>query len=195
MIKKMILAVVASVFLLLSMGVSAEPAVQVLDCKLNDGRTSDDAHALNAKWLKWAHATAGTDEITSSYVSAIVGDFGGFMWLDSYPSQAVWATIAEAGLGDDNAYKTNKRPFASSPVVLERSLVPFSPRAPRNLLQMRAHCPDGPRSFAVFPPMPVLRRADAVGNRSCVALPPASLQSCRSRFWSQRGSSRKTQLI
>jgi len=102
MIKKTILVVAASVFLLLSVGASAEPAVQVLDCKLNDGKTSDDAHALNAKWLKWAHATAGTDEITSSYVSAIVGDFGGFMWVDSYPSLAVWATIAEAELEDDD---------------------------------------------------------------------------------------------
>jgi transposase len=32
------------------------------------------------------------------------------------------------------AYKTNKRSFASSPAVLERSLVPFSPRSLRNLL-------------------------------------------------------------
>jgi len=102
MFKKMILAVAASAFLLLSVGVSAEPAVQVLDCKLNDGMTRDDAHALNAKWLKWAHEIAGTDEITSSFVSAIVGDFGGFMWVDSYPSLAVWAAINEAELADDD---------------------------------------------------------------------------------------------
>jgi hypothetical protein len=101
-IKKMILAVAASFFLLLSVGVSAEPAVQVLNCKLNDGMTSDDAHAPNAKWLKWAHAMVGNDEITSSFVSAIVGDFGGFMWVDSYPSLAVWATIAEAELDEDD---------------------------------------------------------------------------------------------
>ena len=67
------------------------------------------------------------------------------------------------------AYKTNKRPFASSPAVLERGLVPFSPRAPRNLLQMRAHCPDGPRFLLVFPPMPVLRRADALSEPFLVA--------------------------
>ena len=102
MIKRIILAVATSVFLMLSVGVSAEPAVQVLDCKLNDGKTSEDAHALNAKWWKWAHAKAGTDEITSSYVSAIVGDYGGFMWVDSYPSLAVWAVIAEAELEDDD---------------------------------------------------------------------------------------------
>jgi len=89
-------------FLLVSVGVSAEPTVQVLNCKLNDGKTSDDAHALNAKWLKWAHAKAGTDEITSSFVTAIVGDYGGFMWVDSYPSLAVWATISEAELEDDD---------------------------------------------------------------------------------------------
>ena len=100
MTKKMTLAFVASVFLMLSVGVSAEPAVQVLDCKLNDGKTSDDAHALNAKWLKWAHAKAGTDEMTSADGASRVGEGGGFMWVDSYPSLAVWAVIAEAELVD-----------------------------------------------------------------------------------------------
>jgi len=102
MIRKIALAATAAMFLLVSVGVSAEPTVQVLNCKLNDGKTSDDAHALNAKWLKWAHAKAGTDEITSSFVTAIVGDYGGFMWVDSYPSLAVWATISEAELEDDD---------------------------------------------------------------------------------------------
>jgi hypothetical protein len=102
MIKKTILAVAASFFLMLSVGVSAEPAVQVLNCKLNDGKTSDDAHALNAKWMKWAHELAGTDEITSSFVTAIVGDYGGFMWVDSYPSLAVWAAVSDAELNDDD---------------------------------------------------------------------------------------------
>lgn len=102
MLKKMTLAVVTSMFLLLSVGVSAEPAVHVLDCKLNDGKTSEDAHALNAKWLKWAHAKAGTDEITSSFVVSIVGEYGGFMWVDTYPSLTVWATIAEADLEEED---------------------------------------------------------------------------------------------
>ena len=73
-------------------------------------------------------------------------------------------------------YKTNKRHF--------------SPREPRNLLQMGARCPEDSGSLPVFPPMPVFRPADTFGNGSCVALAPASLQSYRSRFWSQHGSSR-----
>lgn len=52
--------------------------------------------AVNAKWLKWARETAGTDEITSSYVQTLVGDFGTFMWVDTYPSATAWAKIADA---------------------------------------------------------------------------------------------------
>jgi len=66
------------------------------------------------------------------------------------------------------AYKTNKRSIASSPAVLERSLVPFPPQSLRNLLQMTAHCPEDSGSLPVFPPMPVFRPVDTLGNCSCV---------------------------
>ena len=101
MIKKIVLAAMAAMFMLVSVGVSADPVVQVLHCKLSDGKTSDDAHALNAQWLKWAHAKAGADEITSAFVSTVVGDFGGFMWVDTYPSLVAWAKISELELEDD----------------------------------------------------------------------------------------------
>ena len=51
---------------------------------------------INARWLKWARSTAGTDEITSSYVSTIVGELGGFMWVDTYPDIATWGKIVDA---------------------------------------------------------------------------------------------------
>ena len=101
MIKKIVLAAMAAMFMLASVGASAEPVVQVLNCKLSDGKTSDDAHALNAKWLKWAHAKAGTDEITSSFVTTMVGELNGFMWVDTYPSLAVWAKIADLEFEDE----------------------------------------------------------------------------------------------
>jgi hypothetical protein len=102
MIKKMILAFVASVFLMLSVGVSAETVTIVWTCELNDGKTREDALAVNAKWLKWAHGIAGTDAITSNFVTTAIGEFGGFLWVDSYPDLATWAKVAAADLEDES---------------------------------------------------------------------------------------------
>ena len=51
---------------------------------------------INARWLKWARATGGSDEITSSYVSTVIGDLGGFMWVDTYPDIATWGKVVDA---------------------------------------------------------------------------------------------------
>ena len=96
MLKKIMLASVTSVFLLLSVAVYAEPVSIVYSCKLKEGSTKEDAMEINARWLKWARSTAGTDEITSSYVSTIVGELGGFMWVDTYPDIATWGKIVDA---------------------------------------------------------------------------------------------------
>ena len=101
MLKKIMFATVTSVFLLLSVAVHAEPVTIVFSCELKDGSTKEDAMEVNAKWLKWARATAGTDEITSSYVSTIIGDLGSFMWVDTYPDIATWGKIVDADSGLD----------------------------------------------------------------------------------------------
>ncbi|MDH3984228.1 MAG: hypothetical protein OEV02_08505, partial [Gammaproteobacteria bacterium] len=64
MLKNILLATVTSVFLLLSVAIQAEPISVVFTCELKDGKTKEDAMAVNAKWLKWARATGGSDEIT-----------------------------------------------------------------------------------------------------------------------------------
>jgi len=96
MLKKVLLAVATSAFLLLSVAVHAEPVTIVFSCKLKDGSTKDDAMAINAKWLKWARATGGSDDIKSSYVTTLVGDSDGFMWVDTYPDIATWGKIVDA---------------------------------------------------------------------------------------------------
>ena len=101
MLKKIVLATVTSVFLLLSGAVYAEPVSIVFSCKLKEGSTKEDAMEINARWLKWARATGGTDEITSSYVSTIIGDLGSFMWVDTYPDIATWGKIVDADSGLD----------------------------------------------------------------------------------------------
>ena len=104
MLKKMMLATVTSVFLLLSVAAHAEPISVVFSCKLKEGSTKEDAMEINARWLKWARATGGSDEITSSYVSTVVGDFGSFMWVDTYPDIATWGKIADADSDFDEEF-------------------------------------------------------------------------------------------
>lgn len=101
MLKKIMLATVSSVFLLLSAVVHAEPVTVVWSCTLNEGSTKADAMEINARWLKWARATGGSDEIMSSYVSTIIGDLGGFMWVDTYPDIATWGKIVDDDSGAD----------------------------------------------------------------------------------------------
>ena len=101
MLKKIMLATVTSAFLLLSVAVHAEPISVVFTCKLKEGKTKEDAMAINAKWLKWARATGGSDEITSSFVSTVIGDIGGFMWVDTYPDIATWGKIVDGDSGLD----------------------------------------------------------------------------------------------
>ena len=96
MLKKIVLATVTSVFMLLSFAVHAEPISIVWYCELKDGSTKEDAMEINARWLKWARATGGSDEITSSYISTVIGDLGGFMWVDTYPDIATWGKVADA---------------------------------------------------------------------------------------------------
>src|SRR6056300_1554117 len=96
MLKKIMLASVTSILLLLSIAVHAEPVSIVFSCQLKDGSTKEDAMEINARWLKWARATGGSDEITSSYVSTVIGDLGGFMWVDTYPDIATWGKVADA---------------------------------------------------------------------------------------------------
>ena len=96
MLKKIVLATVSSMFLLFSIAVNAEPVSIVYSCKLNEGSTKEDAMEINSRWLKWARATGGSDEITSSYVSTVIGDLGGFMWVDTYPDIATWGKVTDA---------------------------------------------------------------------------------------------------
>ncbi len=96
MLKKISLATVSSAFLLLAAVAHAEPVSIVFSCELREGSTKEDVMEINARWLKWARETGGSDEITSSYVATLIGDLGGFMWVDTYPDLETWAKIVDA---------------------------------------------------------------------------------------------------
>ena len=102
MLKKVSLTMVTAVFILLSAAASADMVANVYSCKLKEGKTSEDAHAVNGEWLKWARAKAGTDDIRSSYTTSIVGDLEGFMWVDTYPDLAAWAKVNGVDLEEEN---------------------------------------------------------------------------------------------
>jgi hypothetical protein len=99
--KKLTMALFASILLLTGGAALADPVSQVWTCKLNDGKTAEDAQSVNSKWLKWAREVGGSDEITSSFVTPVVGDTG-FLWVDTFPDLVTWAKVIEAGNADDN---------------------------------------------------------------------------------------------
>lgn len=101
--KKITIGIFTALLLGLASIALADPVSVVWNCKLNDGKTKEDAQAINAKWLKWARETGGSDEIQSSFVTAVIGDIDGYMWVDTYPDLATFAKVfdAESGLDDE----------------------------------------------------------------------------------------------
>ena len=94
--KKLILGVFAPVALLcLSAGAWADEVSNVYTCTLEEGKTLDDAQAVNSKWLAFMRANVSED-ISSVAGTAIVGDSDVFLWVDTYPDLATWAAGQEA---------------------------------------------------------------------------------------------------
>ena len=100
------------VVLMAALGLSgiaaAESYSEVWTCALEDEKTVEDVQAANSKWLAYVHANVSED-ITSSVITAVVGDTSIFLFVDSYPDLATWAATktrldsdeAEAdGMGD-----------------------------------------------------------------------------------------------
>ena len=79
---------------------------------------AEEAMEINSRWLKWARETARTYEITSSYVTTVVGEFGGFMWVDTYPDIASWGKIVDADSDFDDEF--NEVATCSSNRLLRR---------------------------------------------------------------------------
>ena len=100
--KKLTVICLTALFLAVSGVAVADSVSLVVECKLKEGKTKEDAQLLNGKWLKWARSVAGTDEITSAYAVQQVGDYGSFSWVDTYPDLIAWAKVAEADLEDDD---------------------------------------------------------------------------------------------
>ena len=94
--KKAITVMLASLIISVSGFALADPVTEVWTCTLNDGKTAEGSQAIGKKWVAIVRKLTGNDEITSSWVSAVVGDAGNFLWVDTYPSLEVWAAAQTA---------------------------------------------------------------------------------------------------
>ena len=73
----------------LSSFATADTVAEVWNCKVNDEKSLDDVQTVNSKWLALVRENV-SKEISSSVVSAIVGDATSFLFVDSYPDLATW---------------------------------------------------------------------------------------------------------
>lgn len=61
------------------------------DCDLMEGKSLDDAKAVNAKWLKMQNDANPGAGIRSWGLSSIVGEPGDFGYMDAFPTLEAWA--------------------------------------------------------------------------------------------------------
>jgi hypothetical protein len=101
--KKVITVMLASLLLGVSGFTLADPVTMVWTCTLNDGKTAEESQATGKKWVAFVRNLTGNDEITSSWISSVVGDAEGFLWVDTYPSLEVWAAV-QTGVENSDEY-------------------------------------------------------------------------------------------
>jgi hypothetical protein len=119
--KKIIAATLASTLLGLGGAAAADPVSMVWMCTLNDGGTAERSEANGKKWVALVRQLTGNDEITSSRVTAVVGETGGFMWVDTFPSIDVWAATVSAWAESDDAAALD-REFEANETCAENRL-------------------------------------------------------------------------
>jgi hypothetical protein len=101
--KRIITVTFASLLLGVSGLAAADPVTMVWTCTLNDGVTAEQSQATGKKWVALVREMTGNDEITSSWVTSVVGEMGHFMWVDTYPSLEVWAAVQSAWANSEEA--------------------------------------------------------------------------------------------
>ena len=101
--KRIMTVTVASLLLGVSGIAAADPVTMVWTCTLNDGVTAEQSQATGKKWVALVREMTGNDEITSSWVTAVVGEVGPFMWVDTYPSLEVWAAVQSGWANSEEA--------------------------------------------------------------------------------------------
>ncbi|NQV87352.1 MAG: hypothetical protein HQ492_09790 [Woeseiaceae bacterium] len=89
--RKRLLGAFASIALLcFSAGAWADSVSEVFTCELQEGKTLEDAQAVNKNWLAWMRANVNK-EVSSMAATSVVGDSDSFLYVDTYPDLATWA--------------------------------------------------------------------------------------------------------
>ena len=76
---------------------NADTSIEMVwDCTLNEGKTMEEVHAVNAKWVTFINKKVKGGDISSATVVAIVGDYSSFLFVDSFPNLQSWTDAAAA---------------------------------------------------------------------------------------------------
>lgn len=92
---------VAAALLSLSGAAIADSVIESWQCELKDDASIEDVQAINSKWLKWVNDNADGGEIKSAVGTAIVGNVTRFIFVDTYPDLATWASAKDALESDE----------------------------------------------------------------------------------------------
>ncbi len=77
--------------------------VEFWKCELKDGKEMSDVEANNKKWLAMTRKTAGSEQVNSYMMTAVVGDQTKFMFADVYPDMASWSAAKSAEESEEGA--------------------------------------------------------------------------------------------
>ena len=98
---KTITKLLTAALLLCSFTVVNADVVHVYNCKLNEGKTVEEANAASSAWLVAVRSMEGGDKIEAYHnypVAANAGD-GSFLFVEITPDFAQWGTMADAYSG------------------------------------------------------------------------------------------------
>ena len=63
---------------------------EVWECTLNEGKTMMEVEALNNAWVKFTNGKVKGGGVTSATVVPVVGEQGGFLFVDNFPTMQAW---------------------------------------------------------------------------------------------------------
>jgi hypothetical protein len=98
---KTITKLLAAAILLCSFTVVNADVVHVYNCKLNEGKTFEDANAASSAWLAAIRSMEDGDKIEAKHnypVAANAGD-GSFLFVEITPDFTQWGAMADAYSG------------------------------------------------------------------------------------------------
>ena len=72
---------------------SHERVAVIWNCTLNEGQTMAGVHETNSKWVMLMNENIEGGDIRSYVLTPIVGEQGGFMYVDTFPNLSAWQAV------------------------------------------------------------------------------------------------------